>query len=236
MVLIQIPAGTFVMGSPPFERGAYEDEQPQHEVTITTPFWLGKYEVTQAQYLAVMGNNPSTWVGPNHPVEMISWNDAQAFINKLNTLGLGVFRLPREAEWEYACRAGTTTRYYYGDALDCADRGGDPCPIADLYAWTWSNYTPGPGTNGTRDVGLKLPNRFGLHDMHGNVWEWCSDWYAPYRREPQSDPAGPATGMLKIIRGGMYRSNARMMRSAFRDHVWPSFLFSRIGLRVVRVD
>lgn len=228
--MLLIPAGTFTMGSDPAERGHYEDEL-LHEVTLTKPFWMGKFEVTQAQYQAVMGTNPSGWPGPNRPVEMITWSDAQAFITKLNTLGLGVFRFPTEAEWEYACRAGTTTRYFYGDALDCPDRGDGPCPTADLYSWHWGNYEPGGSTH---DVGLKLPNPFGLHDMHGNVWEWVGDWYGPYPTDPQIDPKGPAAGNLKILRGGMYRSNGRMMRSAFRDHVWPSFLYNRIGMRLVR--
>ncbi len=230
--LLQVPAGEFVMGSPPSERGRYDDEK-EHSVQITQPFWFGKYEITQAQYEAVVGVNPSGF-GPNpdQPVENITWWDATAFVDQLNTLGLGSFRLPTESEWEYVCRAGASSRYFYGDGLDCADRGDDPCPTMDLYAWWRGNYQAAPA--GPHPVGLKLSNPWGFHDMTGNVWEWVQDWYGPYSGDPVADPQGPAAGSLKVLRGGMYRSHGRMARSAFRDRIWPTFQFPRIGIRVVR--
>jgi formylglycine-generating enzyme required for sulfatase activity len=233
--MILVPEGSFKMGVGTYERGKYRDEEPQHNVTISKSFYIGKYEVTQAQWLSIMGSNPSTFGGnPDNPVEMVSWIDVQIFISALNELGLGVFRLPTEAEWEYACRAGTTTRFFFGDALDCVDRGDDFCETLDQYSWWRGNYFTLPGNYGTRSVGLKLPNSWGLYDVHGNVWEWTADWYGPYSDEPQVDPQGPAEGVLKVIRGGMFRSHARYVRAGFRDRIWPGFKYSRIGFRLVR--
>jgi formylglycine-generating enzyme required for sulfatase activity len=167
MEFVLMPAGTFTMGSPASDPNAYDDEKPAHQVTISKPFYMGKYEVTQAQWKAVMGseNNPSYFKGDSLPVDHVSWRDVQEFIQKLNRReeqASGVFcRLPTEAEWEYAARAGTTTLYSFGD--DAAE--------LDDYAWYAGNadHTSYP-------VGQKKPNAWGLYDMHGNVSEWCQDW------------------------------------------------------------
>ncbi|MDP8242559.1 MAG: formylglycine-generating enzyme family protein [Candidatus Hinthialibacter antarcticus] len=217
-----ISSGTFLMGSPDDESGRDDDESPQRAVTISKPFFMSKYEVTQAQWQAVMGYNPSNFNGnPNHPVESISWNDAQAFIDELNALGIGRFRLPTEAEWEYASRAETSTRYSWGD---------DPTQTAiDDNAWQIVN-----ASNATHEVGLKSANAFGLYDMSGNVWEWCSDWYGDYPAGPQADPTGPASGSGRVVRGGGWASNADFCRSAQRESPAPTIRSFILGLRVVR--
>jgi len=165
MEFVLIPAGTFTMGSPDSDSNAYDHEKPAHQVTISEPFYMGKYEVTQAQWKAVMGENPSRFKGDDHPVENVSWEDVQQFIQKLNAKeGKEACRLPTEAEWEYAARAGTTTIYSFGNN---ASQLGN-------YAW----YDENSG-NTTHPVGDKPPNPWGLYDMHGNVWEWVQDWYGP---------------------------------------------------------
>ena len=161
MEFVWVPAGRFRMGSPSGEEGRYSDEGPLHEVEISEGFWLGKYEVTQGEWSSVMGRNPSRYTGDSRrPVERVSWDDVQEFIAKLNAAGSSVYRLPSEAEWEYACRAGSGTRWSFGDA---EGRLGD-------YAWYGGNNRP----SGTKVVGRKRPNGWGLYDMHGNVWEWGS--------------------------------------------------------------
>ena len=182
--LMLIPAGKFVMGSPPTEIGHHISET-QHEVTLTKPFYMGKYEVTQEQWEKVMGNNPSQVKGAKLPVTNASWENCQEFIKRLNANTSGGYRLPTEAEWEYACRAGTTTSYSFGDRLTKA--------IA--------NYASGPQGR-TKAVGSYNPNAFGLHDMHGNVWEWCEDWRGAYPAGAIIDPKGPAMGERRILRGG----------------------------------
>ena len=182
--LMLIPAGKFVMGSPPTEIGHHISET-QHEVTLTKPFYMGKYEVTQEQWEKVMGNNPSQIKGEKLPVTNASWENCQEFIKKLNANTSGGYRLPTEAEWEYACRSGTTTAYSFGDRLTNA--------IA--------NYASGPQGR-TKAVGSYNPNAFGLHDMHGNVWEWCEDWRGDYPAGGVIDPKGPPTGERRILRGG----------------------------------
>ncbi len=186
--MVWIAPGTFTMGSPPNEKDRQSNEGPQTEVTISRGFLMSKYEVTQAQYKAVMGTNPSSFKGDNKPVNYVSWHDAVAYCSKLmekekaaRRLPVGYeYRLPTEAEWEYACRAGTTTRFSYGDDPDYSQLGG--------YAWYWSNET-----GSTHPVGRKKPNGWGLYDMHGNVWEWCQDWYGKYPGGSVTDPQGPAT-------------------------------------------
>jgi formylglycine-generating enzyme required for sulfatase activity len=188
--LVLIPAGEFLMGSPDSDKDAHQWEKPQHRVRITKPFYLGKYLVTQEQWEAVMGENPSHFKGPKNPVERVNWDDCQQFLGKLNAnVGGGKFRLPSEAEFEYACRAGSKTRYYFGD---------DASKLGD-YAWDlWnSDYK-------THPVGEKKANAWGLYDMHGNVWEWCQDWWKDgyYKESPVDDPTGAATGSIRVIRGG----------------------------------
>ena len=237
MVLIQ--PGTFTMGSPSDERGRRSDlEWLPHAVTITEAFYLGKYEVTQAQWEAVMGSNPagssSYGVGDDYPVHYVSWNDCQAFIDQLNTLGQGTFRLPTEAEWEYACRAGTDTRFSFGDALECSD-STSYCDLMDEYMWWGGNRTYGGEQDGSKEVGRKLPNPWGLHDMHGNLYEWCSDrWQSPSARGPQVDPQGPTSGSPRVLRGGSWNSYARHCRSALRSSSSPGNRSTDIGLRLLR--
>ncbi|MBM3859468.1 MAG: formylglycine-generating enzyme family protein [Verrucomicrobia bacterium] len=179
---VAVPAGSFMMGS---ENGR-EDEKPVHKVTITKSFYMGKYEVTQEQWEAVMGNNPSSYKGGKHPVGNVSWNDCEAFLAKLNEkLDAWKASLPTEAQWEYACRAGTTTKYFWGD---------DDGRLGE-YAWFKSDAG---GT--THPIGLKKPNAWGLYDMIGNVWEWCSDWYGNYTAEPQQDPKGSKPGKRYVLR------------------------------------
>ena len=221
--MVLIDPGTFTMGSPSSERGRDSDET-QHQVTITQAFYLGKYMVTQAQWESVMGSNPATGsgVGNNYPVYTVSWNDCQIFIENLNGMGLGTFRLPTEAEWEYACRARTQTRFYWGDDLNDSE-------IVD-YAWYGGNNSP----SGTKEVGQKQSNAFGLFDMSGNVYEWCSDWYGSYPSGPQVDPQGPSTGSDRVGRGGRWTYYAQHCRSAYRHGVSPNHRGNIIGFRLVR--
>ena len=221
--MLWCPPGTFTMGSPANEAGRGSNET-QHAVTLTEGVWLGKHEVTQAQWEEVMGNNPSHFKGANLPVEKVSWDDATAFCKKLTErekkagrLPAGLaYALPTEAQWEYACRAGTRTAYSFGNA------------ITEKQA----NFK---GTNDnikkTTPVGSYGPNAWGFHDMHGNVWEWCSDWYGGYPKGAMTDPTGPAVGSLRVIRGGSWFIDARYLRSAFRSWCGPVFRFNFLGFR-----
>jgi formylglycine-generating enzyme required for sulfatase activity len=193
--MVLIPAGTFVMGSPESEEDRNDDEV-QHLVTLTKPYYMGKYEVTQEQWKAVMGKNPSQIKGNTFPVTDVSWNDCQNFIKKLNSITEGGYRLPTEAEWEYACRAGTTTAYFFGGSLAENDAN----------------------INGERikSVGSYKPNAFGLYDMHGNVHEICKDWYAKYPTGVVIDPKGPAKGKEHIVRGGAVGLTPYIARSSRR--------------------
>ena len=224
------------MGSPDDERGRWGSEGPQHEVTISQAFYLGKYEVTQAQWEAVMGANPaSSWgVGDDYPVYYVSWDDCENFIQWLNSLGQGTFRLPTEAEWEYACRAGTDTRFSFGDALECDEPDEVYCELADQYMWWGGNRTYGGEQDGSKEVGRKRPNPWGLHDMHGNLWEWCSDWSGSYPSGPQVDPQGPSTGSRRVLRGSYWNgSTTQNCRSAVRNSYSPGDR-SNIGVRLLR--
>ncbi len=224
MNIVRIPAGNFVMGSDSSEVFFQQDELPAHPVSISQDFWLGQFEVTQTQWEAVMGKNPSVFHrgqdADERPVDMVSWDDCQVFIGKLNALGPGTFRLPTEAEWEYACRAGTSTLYPWGESLKLS-------PIRD-YAW-FNSRAEGV----SHPVGEKLPNPWGLYDMHGNVWEWCQDWRGPYSPAPQTDPKGPASGKRKVYRGGSWFNEPEALRSANRHGHPPTERFTNAGLRLV---
>ena len=230
--LVFIPPGTFRMGSPTNEVDRNDDEGPQTAVTITSGFWMGKYEVTQGEYLALMGSNPSGFSGDtNLPVEMVSWFDATNYCSKLTQRERAagristnsVYRLPTEAEWEYACRGLTSTRFSYGD---------DP-GYTDLtsYGWYLDN-----SDNTTQPVGQTLPNSWGLYDMHGNVWEYCQDLVALTAGLPGGialDPQGRATGSYRVVRGGAWNLGAGSCRSASRISGTPDIHYPNVGFRVV---
>jgi len=228
MKLVLIPKGTFMMGSPESEKGRQKDET-QHEVTISKDYYLGVTEVTQGQYESVMGTNPSFFQGDkirgsssNHPVEYVSWKDAVEFCKKLSELPEEmtdgrVYRLPTEAEREYACRAGSKSAYSFGESSKSLGN----------YAWFNGN------SNGqTHPVGEKKANAWGLYDMHGNVWEWCSDWYGAYPNGAVSDPVGPRKGSFRVLRGGCWIVEAPFCQSALRRCNFPSGSGSYYGFRV----
>ncbi len=219
--MVWCPPGTFMMGAPTNEQDSDAREAPQHQVTLTHGFWMGKYEVTQAQWLAVMGSKPSNHTGDlSLPVEPVSWDDCQKFATALNALGQGTFRLPTEAEWEYAYRAGTTTRFYWGDDPSGSQSGN--------YAWYYHNS----GLT-THPVGGKLANAWGLYDMSGNAYEWCQDWDGSYATGAISDPGGPSTGSLRVLRGGDCYDASPNCRAALRLSRSPDRCFNDVGLRLV---
>ncbi|MDH4240990.1 MAG: formylglycine-generating enzyme family protein [Phycisphaerae bacterium] len=222
---VEIPMGRFMMGSPSTESGRHADET-RHEVILSKPFYMGVTEVTQALYEAVMGSNPSDIKGPNRPVDKVSWDDAVAFCDKLTQTQGGKFRLPTEAEWEYACRAGTTTPFNTGKTISTDQANYD------------GGVTYGSGTKGVErreyiDVASFSQNRFGLYDMHGNVWEWCSDWLGDYPQGPVTDPHGPDSGSDRVRRGGSWFSFPGFCRSAEREGNPPDFRGNYFGFRVV---
>jgi formylglycine-generating enzyme len=227
--MIWVEPGTFTMGSPTTEAGRGSNEA-EHNVTLTNGFYLGKYEVTQAQYEAVMTGNtnslsatPSQYSGNNRPVEKVSWDDAQIFLTRLNAAEQAAGRLPSgwsyvlptESEWEYACRAGTTTVYSWGSSI------------------TSSNANYNNNIAQTRDFGQYAANPWGFYDMHGNVWEWTADWYqAAYPSGTVTDPTGPASGSSRVIRGGSWSNPGAALRSARRDYPTPGTRISNLGFRV----
>ena len=213
-----IEAGEFLAGSPAGELGRRDDET-RHRVRISRPFFIGVTEVTQAQWRAVMGDNPSYLWGPSRPAEHVSWHEAEAFCRTLSKKTGRSFALPTEAQWEYACRAGGQGAFCYGD---------DPRGLGE-YAWCQENATP----EKTRPAGTRKPNAWGLHDMHGNVREWCADWYAPFAAGEQVDPSGPARGRTKVIRGGSWGYVAGLCRCAAREAADPDTREAYVGLRVV---
>jgi len=228
--MVFIPPGTFTMGSPTNEADRWLGDGPQTAVTISRGFWMGQYEVTQGEYLAVMGNNPSGFTGDlNRPVETVFWYDATNYCAALTQRERAasriatnsVYRLPTEAEWEYACRGWTSTRFSYGD---------DP-GYTNLTDYAWYSGNSG-GT--THPVGQKLPNPWGLYDMHGNVFEWCQDWWADYYAGGIAvDPQGPSTGLYRVFRGGSWDNSARYCRSAGRSGTGPGYASNYVGFRVV---
>ena len=229
MEFVWVAPGTFRMGS---GGEGWDDERPQHEVMVGKGFYLGRYEVTQGQWEAVMGTTP--WAGkarvrshPWNPAVYISWEDAQAFISRLNSAaGETLYRLPTEAEWEYAGRAGTATRWSFGDEASAL---GD-------YAWYEGNVWGGEEEY-ARAVGTKLPNHWGLYDMQGNVWEWVQDWYDKsfYHRSPRLDPQGPAVGSGRVLRGGGFGNVAKHLRSAYRYSYAPDYRSFDVGMRLLRL-
>jgi len=226
-----IPPGGFVMGSPRDESDRGDDETP-HEVTLTRGFWLGETEVTQAQWASVMNGEPSAFEGVNRPVERITWRQAQDFIEALNShAGRDLFRLPTEAEWEYACRADTKGPFYTGASLNAAEANYD------------GNYPYNGGAKGvylreTAAVASYQPNPWGLYDMHGNVWEWTRDRYAPYSGEPETNPTGPdlLRYFKRVIRGGGWGDFAARCRCAARFKQEETKATNSVGFRVVRVE
>jgi len=238
-----IKGGTFTMGSPDTEQGHFYEEEPQHTVTVSS-FYIGKYEVTQQEWAAVMGNNPSNFKGDNFPVEEVSWFDAIEYCNKRsqkegltpayringanitwikNTDG---YRLPTEAEWEFACRSGTITPFFTGENITTNQAnydGNNP----------YYNNPQGVLRQTTTVVGSFPPNHWGLYDMHGNVWEWCWDWFGSYSSNMQNDPIGPFSGEGRVIRGGAWNYESKYLRSASRLNFSSSARTNFVGFRLV---
>ncbi|MBP3693597.1 MAG: SUMF1/EgtB/PvdO family nonheme iron enzyme, partial [Thermoguttaceae bacterium] len=229
------PPGSFLMGSPEDELGRYDNET-QHSVTLTQGFWMLETEVTQAMWESVMGNNPSYFKGAQNPVEQVSWTDCDSFCKKLSSkLGVEV-SLPTEAQWEYACRAGTTTAYSFGSSASDLYRYGNYCDSSNTSGFSWQDKAHNDGHDKTAPVKSYSPNAWGLYDMHGNVWEWCSDWHGSYSESPTSDPTGPNSGSNRVNRGGGWDSNAEGSRSAYRDYCVPGFRYADLGFRIVLAD
>ena len=217
--MVFVEGGEFMMGSPDDEEDAFDNEKPQHKVWVDS-FFIGKYEVTQRLWKEIMGNNPSEFKGDNLPVDHASWNKVQEFIKKLNQKTGLRFRLPTEAEWEYACRGGKLSRGYKYSGSNNVNEVG----------WYWSN-----SGKKTHPVGLKKPNELGIYDMSGNVWEWCSDWYDEnyYSESPYRNPAGPSSGSYRIIRGGSWSYNAGDLRCAYRGNYDIADWYYSFGFRLV---
>ena len=231
--MLRISGGTFLMGSPESEAGRSRNEGPQRQVTVSS-FYLGRFPVTQVEFEEVMGTNPSTFRGDNLPVERVSWFDAVEFANRLS-LRAGLepvytirgnavtwnrdangYRLPTEAEWEFASRAGSQSPF--GNGVSAGDAG-------------WHSGNSGGRTH---PVGQRQPNAWGLYDMHGNVLEWCWDWYGPFSAAAQTDPHGPASGVGRVYRGGSWRFEAHQTRSAFRFRNNPNLRINFVGFRLAR--
>ncbi len=227
MEFVLIPSGSFMMGAHEFEKGG-KDEKPRHKVTISKAFFIGRYEVTQEQWMAVMGSKPSKFQARKKPVEQVSWDDVQEFIRKLNRKeGTDRYRLPTEAEWEYAARAGSEDAYCYGDDPDAEQ----------LHKYAWYDKNSG---RKTKTVGKLKPNAWGLYDMHGNVWEWCQDLYDSeydseyYANSPSTNPKGPSSGSYRVFRGGSWLNSAWECRSAHRYYYSPDARSYSRGFRLAR--
>ncbi len=230
MSLVFIPAGEFEMGSP-LEELKRDDDEAQHRIKITKPFYMGKFEVTQLQYRIIMNENPSKFTGDNLPVHNVNWYEAARFIKRLSDRTGLKFRFPTEAEWEYACRAGTTTAFNTGETLDSDLANYDGTEA-------YGTGIAGKELKRTTKVGSYPPNAFGLYDMHGNVWEWCADVYDKnyYKVTPTNDPQGPQQNVEdadRVIRGGAWNEKAHKCRSADRNNRSPKANQPIIGFRVV---
>lgn len=221
--MVFIPGGAFQMGS----NNGDDDEKPVHRIKIDD-FYIGKYEVSQLQWQALMGSNPSSFKGNNLPIERVSWNDAQEFIQKLNDKTGKHYRLPTEAEWEYACRSGTSTPFNTGQNLSASQANYDG-------NYPYNGAAKGIYRESTTPVGSFRPNSFGLYDMHGNVWEWCSDWFDSgyYAKSPPNNPTGSATGSIRVLRGGSWYDFAQNCRTANRDYDSPGNRYDALGFRLV---
>jgi formylglycine-generating enzyme required for sulfatase activity len=227
MRLVLIPPGEFVMGSPPAEEGRNANEV-QHRVKLTKAFYLAVTEVTQKQWQSVMGKNPSFCVGGSLPVDTVSWDEAGEFCRKLSIREGADYRLPTEAEWEYACRAGTTTPFNTGATISAEQGNYDGRS-------TYADGKKGAFREESTKVASFAPNAWGLYDMHGNVWEWCADWYGEYPTGEAIDPVGPAQGEKRSSRGGCWINYPAICRSAFRGSTVPRSWNFHFGFRVVRV-
>ena len=215
--MVRVEGGTFRMGATAVQEGEAEsDEKPVHSVTLSS-YYIGKTEVTQALWQAVMGSNPSRFKGADLPVECVSWDDCQEFIRKLNALTGQHFRLPTEAEWEFACRGGNNSRGYKYSGSN------------NLGSVAWYDGNSG---NKTHPVATKSSNELGIYDMSGNVWEWCADWYGDYSSGAQTNPTGPLSGSSRVRRGGCWGSFARCCRSSDRGIIIPTDRFIYLGLRL----
>jgi len=241
--MVLIKGGTFTMGSPANEPERGNDET-QHQVTVSS-FYMGKYEVTQKEYMEIMGTNPSNFKGDNLPVEKVSWYDAVEYCNKRSqkegltpaytkngdnvtwNRNANGYRLPTEAEWEYACRVGTTTPFITGNNITTKQANYDGTE-------PYNNNAMGEDREKTTPVGSFAPNAWGLYDMHGNVWEWCWDWYGDYPTGTQTDPVRAVSGAKRVARGGSWSHSAADVRSAIRGDITPSFRGSAVGFRLVR--
>ncbi len=221
-----IPPGQFSMGSPAKEEW-HRDDEPLHRVTISKPYYMATTEVTQREWKALMGTNPSFCTGDDLPVETVTWEQAAEFCNKLSLKEGAKYRLPTEAEWEFACRAGSTTPFYTGQTIstDQANYDGN---------YTYANGRKGDFREATTEAGKLEDNAWGLFDMHGNVWEWCADWYAEYPAADVTDPTGPAGGDRRVFRGGSWVNFPAVCRSANRAKVIPLSWHFHLGFRVVR--
>jgi eukaryotic-like serine/threonine-protein kinase len=243
MKLVLIPAGKFTMGSPPAEGGRNSDEGPEHRVSISKPFYMGIYTVTQEQYEQVMGTNPSQYKGAHNPVESVSWDDATEFCKKLSAKTGKTVKLPTEAQWEYACRAGTATAYSTGVTLSPGQADCD-FSASNATRGAWKKFTdwvrsffpaPKQTQGGPKPVGSFKPNGFGVYDMHGNIWQWCADWYDfnGYANSPATDPSGPRDGTARVLRGSCWGHVPRRCRSASRVGGTPDLRNYVFGFRVV---